>query len=162
MTKGRVGFPSGIGPRHAGTGCWGSQVSKARPHGMPEQAGAPFDFTLGFHSWICAGNTSLVSLSPLGCLQPAARTEIRRRKGGSPLIFAVSSQQMTVPRLWDRLNPTAPETKWLALVAGSLVDARGIAAHLLISVGSSCATGPLFMRKGRHALTVRSATERPA
>jgi hypothetical protein len=150
------------------------------PHGWPGTAGAGWG-TLRFHPLILllpralAGgvsigdpafnlcwNTSFAGPLLARCLQSAARTEIRRRKGCSALKLCPLKPQMTVPRLWDRLKPTAPETKWLAVVYQQSCRYAGITANLLISEGSSCATGLLIMRKGRHALIVRSATERPA
>src|ERR1700676_3093804 len=70
-------------------------------------------------------------------------------------------KQRTALRLWGRLNPTAPKS--LDPTRSPTVWLMGRAPRgILIGVVSSCDTGPLFMRKGHHALNTRSSTERSA
>src|SRR5216683_2361002 len=65
---------------------------------------------------------------------------------------------MTAFGVWDRLNPIAPG------LTGPTWFADGVAPRIFpwLVLYPSCDTGPLFTRKGQHALNTRSAIERSA
>jgi hypothetical protein len=91
-------------------------------------------------------------------LLTTARRSLRSPRCSPIVMTTPCTMQMTVVRLWDRLNPTAPQLAGLSWFPSAL----GIASILLVGVVSSSDTGPLFTRKGQHALDTRSATKRSA